>query len=626
MTKPVGVLSLLFLFSWLACAAEIVVPAGGDFQAALNAANPGDTITLAAGATYLGNFVLPNKPGATFITVRGSAWLSMPPAGVRISPAYASLMPKLVAPENFGAINAYGAHHYRFIGIEMAPAPGLYLDDVVRCSLDTETSVDQLSHDMEFDRVYVHGDPIVGSKRGIGLNCVNMTVMNSYISGFKSTFQDTQALGGFASPGPMSITNNYLEAAEGSVGLGGATANIPGVVPSDIQIRHNYMTKLLSWKQDDPSYAGTPWIVKNHIELKNGQRVTIDGNIMENCWAEHDQAGFSIVLFATSEGGTMPWNVVQDITVTRNIIRHVQGGINLAGNSPSDPVSSKGMGLQRVLVQNNLFDDVYLDPAFPLGQGQLFRVVNGANAITFDHNTSLQAQWLTIFDGDAATGSYVTSNVSFTNAIAPLGNCDARKDNCGFVSRQYQVNGTSLATAPGIPTLNFWTLPGVTTHNAIAGALASVDAPADNFFPATLNDVGFLNLAGHDYHLAPSSAYKNAGTDGKDLGADIDAINADTAGVIQGNPPTTGPCAYSLFPPNATFSPAGGTGSILVSAPMNCPWSASPAPSWLHWTSATSGSGIATVTYSVDPLPNGVVGRAGVLAIANMKSGVTEKH
>ena len=55
----------VFLLSTTAVAnaATIAVPAGGDLQAALNAAQPGDVITLAPGATYTGNFVLPNKGG-----------------------------------------------------------------------------------------------------------------------------------------------------------------------------------------------------------------------------------------------------------------------------------------------------------------------------------------------------------------------------------------------------------------------------------------------------------------------------------------------------------------------------------------------------------------------------------
>src|SRR5688500_17676120 len=54
----------------IAGAAQHRVPAGGDLQAALNEAQPGDEILLAAGATFVGNFVLPFKEGAAFVTVR----------------------------------------------------------------------------------------------------------------------------------------------------------------------------------------------------------------------------------------------------------------------------------------------------------------------------------------------------------------------------------------------------------------------------------------------------------------------------------------------------------------------------------------------------------------------------
>ena len=50
--------------------------------------------------------------------------------------------------------------------------------------------------------------------------------------------------------------------------------------------------------------------------------------------------------------------------------------------------------------------------------------------------------------------------------------------------------------------------------------------PPDNFFPATLDDVGFVNRPGRNYRLAPSSLYKGMATDGTDPGADIDALGA----------------------------------------------------------------------------------------------------
>src|SRR4030095_10270747 len=42
----------------------INVAAGGDVQAAINQARPGDVIKLQAGATFKGNFRLPNKSGS----------------------------------------------------------------------------------------------------------------------------------------------------------------------------------------------------------------------------------------------------------------------------------------------------------------------------------------------------------------------------------------------------------------------------------------------------------------------------------------------------------------------------------------------------------------------------------
>ena len=60
-----GFISLLILFisASIASAATIVLPAGGDLQAAVNNAAPGDTIVLEAGATYRGPIWLPKKTG-----------------------------------------------------------------------------------------------------------------------------------------------------------------------------------------------------------------------------------------------------------------------------------------------------------------------------------------------------------------------------------------------------------------------------------------------------------------------------------------------------------------------------------------------------------------------------------
>src|SRR5215204_4168115 len=59
----------------------IVVSAGGNLQAALNQAQPGQIVQLQAGATFDGNFILPVKTGTSYITVRTSTPDSRLPGG-----------------------------------------------------------------------------------------------------------------------------------------------------------------------------------------------------------------------------------------------------------------------------------------------------------------------------------------------------------------------------------------------------------------------------------------------------------------------------------------------------------------------------------------------------------------
>jgi hypothetical protein len=71
-------------------------------------------------------------------------------------------------------------------------------------------------------------------------------------------------------------------------------------------------------------------------------------------------------------------------------------------------------------------------------------------------------------------------------------------------------------------------------HNAlIATGYGSTQWPSGNSFPTSANLVQFANFNngnGGNYRLVSSSPFANAGSDGKDLGADISAIQAAIAG------------------------------------------------------------------------------------------------
>src|SRR5437879_495700 len=189
----------------------IAVAAGGDVQAALNSANFGDVVTLAAGATFTGPFTLPAKTGIGWVIVRSSAADSaLPPLGTRITPASAPLMPKIVVGAGGSAIQtASGAHHYRFIGIEVRPLPSAVVVLLVRLG-SGESDPALLPHDIVFDRCYVHGDPAVGTMRGIVLDCARAAVIDSYVTDIKHMTTDATAVWSSNGPGPFKISNCYL--------------------------------------------------------------------------------------------------------------------------------------------------------------------------------------------------------------------------------------------------------------------------------------------------------------------------------------------------------------------------------------------------------------------------------
>ena len=474
-------------------AATLNVPAGGDLQGALNNAHPGDTIQLAAGATFTGHYTLPANPGSQWITIRSSA-LSSLPAGTRVSSTQAGLMPKIVTPDNNPVLTmTTGAQFYHLQGIEFTVAAGDYGNDLIEVGNATETSVAALPHDIDFDRDYIHGDPVAGTKRGIALNGANVTVQNCYLSAFTSNWQDTQALAGWNGSGPFTIVNNYLEAGTEIVAFGGDTTSINGAIPSDILIQNNSFVKPLAWMPGSPNYNGMHVWAKNHIELKNAQRVTIDSNTFDNNWVGADQHGFMLVFNVRLESGAVPWAVVNNVTVTNNILRHSAAGMVFVGEDGS--TNNQGQAVNFTIKNNLLYD---ISSAWnnnnPIGgSGRLFQIQAHVQNLTIDHNTALEGGYLMVFDGDPS------SNVNFTNNIV-----ESAWGNAG----NGLTNNAALAA---------YITSGTFTNNAIIGGSAN-NYPANNFFPASDSQVGFTSIANANYQLAPGTPYKNAGSDGKDLG------------------------------------------------------------------------------------------------------------
>lgn len=79
----------------------------------------------------------------------------------------------------------------------------------------------------------------------------------------------------------------------------------------------------------------------------------------------------------------------------------------------------------------------------------------------------------------------------------------------------------------------------------------------------------------------------------------------------------------SISPSAASFPEAGGAGSVEVSAPDDCFWSASEDDSWITLTAA-SGSGDGTVQYQVDPNPGTSMRNEGFISVSGHGHNVTQ--
>ena len=247
---PVVLVLLAFLFPESARAGTRTVRRGDDLQAILNSALPGDVLLLEAGAEFVGNFVLPVKPGSQPIVVRSSFHDQLPANGQRIQPQHAALLARLRSPNTSPALRtAAGAHHWQLQYLEFAANQGGYGDLIqIGDGSSNQNTIDKVPHHVDLGHLYIHGDPLVGQKRCVALNAASVTITDSHISDCKGVGNDTQAICGWNGPGPYLIENNYLEGAGENVMFGGADPAIPNLVAEGITVRHNLVSRPMSWR------------------------------------------------------------------------------------------------------------------------------------------------------------------------------------------------------------------------------------------------------------------------------------------------------------------------------------------------------------------------------------------
>jgi hypothetical protein len=303
-----------------------------------------------------------------------------------------------------------------------------------------------------FDRVYVHGDATHDVQSGIMGNFSNFAVVDSYVSDIHMKGTDTQAVGGYETPGPIKLVNNHLEAAGENVLFGGSGRGWGGFVASDIEVRNNYLYKPLSWVT--PSTNGTI-VVKNLFELKSAQRVLFDNNVLENIWTAGQAGSAFLFTIRSSQSGDVA--VVEDVTVTNNIFKNVVTAFNTLAvdyncGTTAYPSCTNAGNTDRLVIKNNLIllgDNT--QPGYSNGQHIGTIVYNGSwdvphgsvyvgmKDVLVQHNTTVafgtQRCWAGNYFGVPGTWPPPPWPTPISNNIWILDNVDCRQMTGGWGSQ-----------------------------------------------------------------------------------------------------------------------------------------------------------------------------------------------
>lgn len=445
-------------------------------------------------------------------------------------------MPKLVAPGATGPFTvAYGANYWRLAGLELTAASN-YPTGCGTAALHCMTyflmniigTSGALADHIYVDRVYGHGGPLQDLQGGIITNWNNAALVDSYIDDVHIKVYDSVGTGCYRCLGPIKIVNNYISSSTENIMFGGAGGNGNPGVPSDIEIRNNYLYKPLAWVT--ASVTNGSMVVKNAFEVKTGQRILFDGNVIENVWA-HGQLGYAIVLTVrTSQGGDFA--VVNDLTITNNVLKNVVSGINslaeddLCGPSTGYPNCHNPGSQDRWNIANNLI--LFYDPKILGGNRNVALAMSGGlnrlagntpgttRGIVFQHNTAVSAAstpcWNSIYF--SSNGQAPPFKVPISNNVWFLDNvlCDHPTGDYGYVGttglKNYMGNPS---TVPNDFNARFygnviWAQPGETVPSYPVTDLTQAA-------PFT-----YVNPSAMDYQLL-TPVWTNT-TDGKQAGID----------------------------------------------------------------------------------------------------------
>lgn len=469
------------------------IAAGSNLQTAINNAPLGSELRLAMCSSFTANLTLPNKTGSGWVVIRADTTDAALGTG-RMTPSHAAslCLPKIITINSTSAIaTSLNAHHYRLTGLEVVgnfPTGEIYsLVALGGFAGDGQTSIGVVAHDIVVDRSYIHGSLTQFIRRCIALNSATTAIVDSWLDDCHSNNSDSQGILGMNGPGPFLIRNNTIKAGHQMIMFGGGDPAISRLVPSDITVQQNHMTRPVAWRvpvgEYPPKASLGHWTAKTIVESKNSQFVLYEGNVLDGSWTSA-WPGTAVTFKSVNQDGGCKWCQTSHLTFRYNVIKNVGNVFNLAGHPEAYALDSNA---HHFSIYDNSGDSVNVG-VFN-GPGDAFAVY-GVNDLLIAHNSIVNPSG--------------RSGILFDAAAVPQGN--QRTTFVGnILGGAYLINGP-LSQIPGaLLSGNVWVTGGPCPSYATASGVCSKVFAA----PAGVQTVF-----------------------GRPAGPDMAKVNAMTAGVV----------------------------------------------------------------------------------------------
>lgn len=369
------------------------VPLGSNVQLAMGSLHAtGGILELEPGAHDYAP-ILPLRPDARLITVRGLG-----------QPGDATLRGFMALP---------GSANCAFEGVGFVqPATTSH----VKLGDDRHgmTRVEDVPRGFSFYRC-----PFVGpARRGIAANCRDLVVEECTFTDYYQVGFDSQAICGWNGSANHRIIDNLLEAASENIAYGGADAASELLIPQDITIEGNRLTKR-------PEWATAVVNMKCAFELKNALRVNFRRNEIDGVWRAVPTVWSNapgIKINTANQDGTNPWARVEDVEIADNVVRNVGQYVNIVGRN-AGPYTS-GIA-RRIRIVRNRLELMHADTGPEDQYGWAFVLTDGPEGVVIDHN-SVFGNWYAILE---TTGLASTTPIVVTNNIIEHGRTGLRLQN-----------------------------------------------------------------------------------------------------------------------------------------------------------------------------------------------------